>query len=150
MIRSGGTASVYGDGAPTVGKRVFDLGVPILGICYGAQSSRRICSSGKSSARTHAQYGAAKVKVTKARGMLHRFAEGESLDVWMSHGDRIAAMPAGFETLGLSDNTPFCAVGDDARRIYGVQFHPEVVYAPRGAEISLAFLFDVAEDRAVR
>ncbi len=144
IILSGGPASVYGKDAPTVDKRIFDLGVPILGICYGVQLMAHLLG-GKVEGADAREYGAAKVTVTDPRGVLHRFAKDEVLDVWMSHGDRIVSMPAGFETLGLSDNTPFCAVADEKRRIYGVQFHPEVVHTPRGSQILAAFLFDVAK-----
>jgi GMP synthase (glutamine-hydrolysing) len=144
VILSGGPASVYGEGAPQVDKRVFELGVPVLGICYGVQLMAHLLG-GKVEGASEREYGAAKVKITKPIGMLHRFTEGETIDVWMSHGDRIAAMPEGFITLGLSDNTPFCAVADEKRRIYGVQFHPEVAHTPQGAQILAAFLFDVAK-----
>jgi GMP synthase (glutamine-hydrolysing) len=144
VILSGGPASVYGEGAPTIDPRVFDLGVPVLGICYGVQLMAHLLG-GKVERADQREYGAAKVKIEKPRGVLHRFAQGESIDVWMSHGDRIAAMPAGFETLGTNESTPFCAVADEKRRIHGVQFHPEVVHTPRGADILAAFLFDVAK-----
>ncbi len=144
VILSGGPASVYGEGAPQVDTRVFELGVPVLGICYGVQLMAHLLG-GKVEGASEREYGAAKVKITKPTGILHRFTEGETIDVWMSHGDRIAAMPEGFVTLGLSDNTPFCAVADDKRRIYGVQFHPEVAHTPQGAQIIAAFLFDVAK-----
>jgi len=144
VILSGGPASVYGEGAPQVDKRVFELGVPVLGICYGVQLMAHLLG-GKVEGASEREYGAAKVKITKPTGILHRFAEGETIDVWMSHGDRIAAMPEGFVTLGLSDNTPFCAVADEKRRIYGLQFHPEVAHTPQGAQILAAFLFDVAK-----
>ncbi len=144
IILSGGPSSVYDKDAPTMDRRTFDLGVPILGICYGVQLMAHLLG-GKVERADAREYGAAKVTITKPRGVLHRFAEGESLDVWMSHGDRVAAMPEGFDTLGVSASTPFCAVADEARRIYGVQFHPEVVHTPRGVEILAAFLFDVAK-----
>jgi len=89
-------------------------------------------------------YGHARVVVERPEGIFHRFTKREALDVWMSHGDRITALPPGFQTIGVSGNTPFCAVGDVAKRIYGVQFHPEVVHTPRGSDILASFLFDVA------
>ena len=144
VILSGGPASVYGVGAPQVDKRVFELGVPVLGICYGVQLMAHLLG-GKVEGASEREYGAAKVKITKPIGVLHRFAEGETIDVWMSHGDRIASMPEGFITTGLSDNTPFCCVADEKRRIYGLQFHPEVAHTPQGAQILAAFLFDVAK-----
>ena len=144
IILSGGPSSVYDKDAPTVDPRIFGLRIPILGICYGVQLMAHLLG-GKVERADAREYGAAKVIITKPRGVLHRFAQDESIDVWMSHGDRIAAMPDGFDTLGVSASTPFCAVADEARRIYGVQFHPEVVHTPRGVDILAAFLFDVAK-----
>jgi GMP synthase (glutamine-hydrolysing) len=143
VVLSGGPASVYGDGAPTVDKGVFDLGVPVLGICYGLQLIAHLLG-GKVEQAKEREYGAARVLVEKPEGILHRFAKRESIDVWMSHGDRIVSLPPGFSTIGISGNTPFCAVGNAERKIYGVQFHPEVVHTPRGSDVLAAFLFDVA------
>jgi GMP synthase (glutamine-hydrolysing) len=143
VILSGGPASVYADGAPTIDPRVFDLDVPVLGICYGLQLTAHLLG-GRVEAAAAREYGHARVVVEKNEGILRRFAKRETLDVWMSHGDRIAALPPGFQTIGVSGNTPFCAVGNAAKRIYGVQFHPEVVHTPRGSDVLAAFLFDVA------
>jgi len=143
VILSGGPASVYGEGAPTIDRRIFDLGVPILGICYGLQLMAHVLG-GKVERAAAREYGAARLKVGKNSGVLASFAAGESFDVWMSHGDRIESLPSGFEPIGVSDNTPFAAVGNAARRLYGLQFHPEVVHTPRGGEILSAFLFGVA------
>jgi GMP synthase (glutamine-hydrolysing) len=143
VILSGGPASVYAPGAPSVDPRIFELGVPVLGICYGLQLIAHLLG-GKVEPATAREYGHARVVVEKNEGILHRFAKREALDVWMSHGDRIAALPSGFQTIGVSGNTPFCAVGNAQKRIYGVQFHPEVVHTPRGSEILAAFLFDVS------
>jgi GMP synthase (glutamine-hydrolysing) len=143
IVLSGGPASVYGDGAPTIDPRVFELGMPVFGICYGLQLMAHLLG-GRVEPASAREYGHARVVVEKNEGILHRFAKREALDVWMSHGDRIAALPPGFQTIGVSGNTPFCAVGNAQRRIYGVQFHPEVVHTPRGADILASFLFDVA------
>jgi len=143
IILSGGPASVYAEGAPSVDPRVFELGVPILGICYGLQLIAHVLG-GRVEPATAREYGQARVVVEKNEGILHRFAKREALDVWMSHGDRIGALPPGFQTIGISGNTPFCAVGNAEKRIYGVQFHPEVVHTPRGSDILAAFLFDVS------
>jgi len=143
IVLSGGPASVYGEGAPSVDKRVFELGVPVLGICYGVQLMAHLLG-GRVERADAREYGAAKVRVERGEGVFHRFKPGEALDVWMSHGDRIAALPTGFVTLGVSDNTPFCAVASPERKMYGLQFHPEVVHTPRGADLLAAFLFDVA------
>jgi len=143
IILSGGPSSVYGEGAPTLEKGVFDLGVPTLGICYGIQLMAHLLG-GKVEKASAREYGAAKVKIDKAEGVLHRFKPGETIDVWMSHGDRLEAPPAGFTTMATSDNSPFCVLGSNERKMYGLQFHPEVVHTPRGADILAAFLFDVA------
>jgi GMP synthase (glutamine-hydrolysing) len=143
VILSGGPASVYAEGAPIVDPRVFELDVPVLGICYGLQLIAHLLG-GKVEPAPAREYGQARVVVEKNEGIFRRFAARETLDVWMSHGDRIAALPPGFQTIGVSGNTPFCVVGDAARRIYGVQFHPEVVHTPRGSDLLAAFLFDVA------
>ncbi len=143
IILSGGPASVYGDGAPTLDPRIFDLGVPVLGICYGVQLMAHLLG-GKVERFEAREYGPARLTVQKNIGILSRFGAGDTLDVWMSHGDSIVSLPSGFETLGVSDNTPFAAVGNRERRIYGIQFHPEVVHTPRGKDVLAAFLFDVA------
>jgi GMP synthase (glutamine-hydrolysing) len=143
IILSGGPASVYGEGAPGVDKRIFGLGVPVLGICYGLQLIAHDLG-GKVEPAKDREYGHARVVVEKPEGIFHRFAKREALDVWMSHGDRIASLPPGFQTIGVSGNTPFCAVGNAEKRIYGVQFHPEVVHTPRGGDVLAAFLFDVS------
>jgi GMP synthase (glutamine-hydrolysing) len=90
------------------------------------------------------EYGAAKLEVKASRGIFASMSEGSELDVWMSHGDRIEQIPEGFEVLATSPGSPFCAIGHLARKIYGVQFHPEVAHTPRGRELLDAFLFEVA------
>jgi GMP synthase (glutamine-hydrolysing) len=143
VILSGGPSSVYDEGAPTVDRRIFELGVPVLGICYGIQLLAHLLG-GKVERAAAREYGPARVEVETAAGVFGRFEKGESLDVWMSHGDRIEQMPPGFSTIGVSTNTPFCAVGHAEKKIYGVQFHPEVAHTPRGKDLLAAFLFDVA------
>jgi GMP synthase (glutamine-hydrolysing) len=143
IILSGGPASVYEEGAPTVDTRVLSLGVPVLGICYGLQLIAHLLG-GRVERANSREFGQARVVVERAEGIFHRFSKGESLDVWMSHSDRIAALPPGFQNVGVTPSTPFCAVGNESQRIYGVQFHPEVVHTPRGADLLASFLFDVA------
>jgi GMP synthase (glutamine-hydrolysing) len=143
IVLSGGPSSVYGEGAPTVDRGIFELGVPVLGICYGLQLIAHLLG-GKVEKADAREYGAARLTVDSPVGIFRRFSKGEAMDVWMSHGDSIAAMPPGFATIGTSGNTPFCAVAHEARRLYGVQFHPEVVHSPRGNDVLAAFLFDVA------
>src|SRR5262249_19666586 len=98
IVLSGGPSSVYAEGAPLVARGVFDLGVPVLGICYGLQLMAHLLG-GKVDRAAAREYGAAKVQVTKNEGVLHRFAKDEAIDVWMSHGDKLVAPPPGFQTL---------------------------------------------------
>ena len=144
IVMSGGPSSVYDTGAPTVDPALFELGVPILGICYGMQLFCHVLG-GKVERATHREYGAAKIDIQKNEGILAAFERGERADVWMSHGDRVEAIPPGFEILAQTESTPFAAVANPQRRIYGVQFHPEVVHTPRGVQIIDAFLFQVAK-----
>jgi GMP synthase (glutamine-hydrolysing) len=143
IVLSGGPASVYAAGAPRVDAGVFELGVPILGICYGVQL-QAFLGGGRVAAADAREYGAAEVTVEEPVGVFSPFKQGETLQVWMSHGDRIEAMPPGFRVIGSSGNTPFCAVANTEKKIYGIQFHPEVAHTPRGGEIVKAFLFEVA------
>ncbi len=147
IVLSGGPASVFGDGAPSVDPRIFDLDVPVLGICYGMQLMAHLMG-GKVEKADEREYGPAKVKIGSSEGILQRFKAGESLDVWMSHGDRVVSLPKGFKVLAQSVNSPFAVVGDVRRRMYAVQFHPEVVHTPRGEELLAAFLLDVAQCEA--
>jgi len=132
IILSGGPKSVYEPGAPVVAEELFELGVPVLGICYGMQLMSRhfggeVVPAGKR------EFGHADLCALGTPGPLFEgfFVEGKS-PVWMSHGDHVARVPAGFEVVAESANAPVCAVQDVARRLYGVQFHPEVNHTPRG------------------
>jgi GMP synthase (glutamine-hydrolysing) len=139
IILSGSPSSVEAPGAPLVDKALFDLGVPVLGVCYGLQLMAKLLG-GTIDRTAHREYGPAQLEVLEPIGPFRDFHAGERLDVWMSHGDRVAAPPAGFRTIATSANSPFCAVADPKRRLYGIQFHPEVVHTPRGKEIYEAFL----------
>jgi GMP synthase (glutamine-hydrolysing) len=143
LVLSGGPASVYGEGAPRVDPGLFSIGVPILGICYGLQLMAYLLG-GEVRRAAEAEYGPATVTVDAPRGVLGRFEAGESLEVWMSHGDQIAELPRGFAPLATTASTPFAAIADEARKIYGIQFHPEVAHTRRGRDVLEAFLFDVA------
>jgi GMP synthase (glutamine-hydrolysing) len=142
IILSGGPASVYEDGAPTVSPELFELGIPVLGICYGAQLVAKLLG-GKVEPADKREFGRAHVKVTDASGLFKGMPAGEDLTVWMSHGDRVAALPAGFHNIGETDNAPAAAFASPQRRIHCVQFHPEVAHTPRGNEILGNFLFAV-------
>jgi GMP synthase (glutamine-hydrolysing) len=143
IILSGGPNSVYGEAAPRIDKAIFERGIPILGICYGAQLTAFLLG-GTVEAADAREYGAAEVKVERASGIFGRLDEGERLDVWMSHGDRITALPPGFVSIGHNPSTPACAIANEEAQIYGLQFHPEVTHTKRGGDIIEAFLFDVA------
>jgi GMP synthase (glutamine-hydrolysing) len=143
IVLSGGPSSVYEKDAPTADPGLFELGVPMLGICYGVQLMAYKLGGTVEHAE-HREYGPAEVRVEDASGIFSGFSKGESIHVWMSHGDRIAALPPGFQSIGTSGNTPLCAIAEPRRKIYGIQFHPEVAHTPRGGEIIRAFLFNVA------
>ena len=123
IVLSGSPSSVYADGAPTLDRRVLELGVPVLGICYGMQLIAHLLGGHVAHASAR-EYGRAKVVVARPEGIFHGLPTSEPLNVWMSHGDRIETLPPGFETIGFSDNSPFCAIAHPGRRMYGVQFHP--------------------------
>ena len=142
IILSGGPSSAYDAGAPRVPVELYDLGIPILGICYGVQLTSLLLG-GKVIAASHREYGRATLKVTAPGELFHGFAAGEEIPVWMSHGDRIEALPPGFSVIGESANCPAAAVAAPDRRFWGVQFHPEVVHTPRGNEILANFVFRI-------
>ncbi|MBX6370176.1 MAG: glutamine-hydrolyzing GMP synthase [Rhodospirillales bacterium] len=144
IILSGGPASVHEAASPLPPKKVFELGVPILGICYGEQA---ICQmlGGSVAPSEHREFGRAFLEVTDDCLLFEGVWEkGAREQVWMSHGDRVEAIPPGFKVVGRSEGAPFAAIADDARRIYGVQFHPEVVHTPHGAKLLANFTHRVA------
>ena len=136
VIFSGGPSSVFAEGAPMPPKSVFDLGVPILGICYGQQVMMH-CVGGKVE-RGHgtAEFGRAFVTPTTDRlDLLDGWFTTDREQVWMSHGDHVSAIAPGFEVYGTSPNAPFAITGDASRHFYAVQFHPEVHHTPNGAKL---------------
>jgi GMP synthase (glutamine-hydrolysing) len=146
IVLSGGPSSVYDENAPTVVPEIFDLGVPILGICYGVQLACKL-QGGDVKGSDKREYGRAHVKVTTLGAkseLFHGFAAGEDLAVWMSHGDRVEKMPPSWVLLGETPNAPAASVFDEKRRFWGVQFHPEVAHTPRGGELLANFLFRIA------
>jgi GMP synthase (glutamine-hydrolysing) len=150
VILSGGPESVYDDqkglrAAP----EVYALGVPVLGICYGMQTMAAQLG-GQVEGASHREFGAAQIRPTLESRLLdgledNRDAQGRRvLDVWMSHGDRVTAIPPGFSTIAVSDNAPFAAMADESRRMYGVQFHPEVTHTLQGGEMLRRFVREIA------
>ena len=143
IILSGGPGSVYEADSPKGAPGLFNLGIPILGICYGQQLMAQELG-GRVEPGSEREYGRADLAVLQPVGILARFAADPTFPVWMSHGDRLTALPPGFVTLGRSDNAPFAAIAHPERKLYGIQFHPEVSHTPRGREVLEGFLFDVA------
>jgi GMP synthase (glutamine-hydrolysing) len=142
LVLSGGPSSVYDPGAPLVDERVFGLGIPVLGICYGMQLITQVFG-GRVARGQRREYGLAQLVVDEPRGLLLGFETGAAMPVWMSHGDRIEEMPAGFQALAHSENSPVAAIGSLEKAIFGLQFHPEVVHTPRGVDMIENFLFHV-------
>jgi GMP synthase (glutamine-hydrolysing) len=144
IILSGGPASVNEAAAPLAPQTVFEMGVPVLGICYGQQA---MCAQlgGKVAASDHREFGRAFIEVTEDCALLaDLWPRGSKEQVWMSHGDRVEALPPGFRVVAVSDGAPFAIVADDKRRFYGTMFHPEVVHTPHGAALLRNFTHRVA------
>jgi GMP synthase (glutamine-hydrolysing) len=143
IVLSGGPNSVYDEGAPTVPAGIFELGIPILGICYGAQLTALVLG-GKVRPADRREYGRATVRVLQGgEGVFRTVKAGEELNVWASHGDHVDAIPSGFVHTAESENCKFSGFVHAQRKIHCVQFHPEVVHTPRGAELLGNFLFGV-------
>ena len=144
IILSGGPASTKLATSPRAPEAVFDVGAPILGICYGEQT---ICAQlgGDVENSDHKEFGRAEVEVIKESPLFDGvWTAGNAYQVWMSHGDRVNAIPEGFDVIAKSEGAPFAAIADEARRIYGVQFHPEVMHTPDGAKLLKNFTHKIA------
>src|SRR6266850_4663126 len=144
VILSGGPASVGDKGSPRAPQRVFELGVPVLGICYGQQAMVTQLG-GRVQPHTKREFGRAEIEVTGQSPLFEGvWPLGARDEVWMSHGDRVTELPQGFHVLAQSDNAPFAVIADEQRRFYGTMFHPEVVHTPRGAALLRNFTQAVA------
>ncbi len=132
IIFSGGPASVYQENAPKCDPEIFKLGIPILGICYGLQMTSQLLG-GKVVRGTAREFGRAELEVINDSELFAGL--DRKLTVWMSHGDKVLAVPEGFSTIAKTGNTEFAAVSDIKRKIFGIQFHPEVVHTPKGKKI---------------
>jgi GMP synthase (glutamine-hydrolysing) len=139
FILSGGPNSVYEAGAPQM-PRWLVKDYPILGVCYGMQALTHALG-GVVAASNDREFGPAQIHHTVANPLMNNLPD--DMQVWMSHGDRIEKPPAGFVGLAASDNSPYAAMGDPSRKLYGVQFHPEVAHTPQGKDLLRNFLFDV-------
>ena len=147
IILSGGPESVIDEAPPSAPQAVFELGVPVLGICYGMQTMAQQLGGQVAGGHTR-EFGYAEVQVGAAcrllAGIFDRQHDGRGLlDVWMSHGDRVAALPAGFTAVASTRDAPYAAMADEQRRFYGVQFHPEVTHTRQGAAILERFVREI-------
>ena len=144
VILSGGPASVHEMGSPSAPQRIFELGVPVLGICYGEMT---LCAQlgGAVESGHDREFGRAEIRIERQSPLLEGLGEvGDHETVWMSHGDKITAIPLGFEVVATSDGSPNAVIADEGRRFYGIQFHPEVAHTPRGALILRNFTHRIA------
>ena len=148
IILSGGPNSVYEDEPPKAPKAVFELGVPVLGICYGMQTMAAQLGGAVESGKVR-EFGYAEIR---ARGHSKLFdgiqdktnGQGHGLlDVWMSHGDKVTALPPGFAVIASNEATPITAMADEARRFYALQFHPEVTHTHQGKVLLNRFVHDI-------
>ena len=140
IILSGGPASVLEKDAPLCDPAIYDLGIPILGICYGMQMTAKLLGGAVKPGEAR-EYGSAQINVVDQESLFKDLPS--ALEVWMSHGDQVEGMPEGFEVLAKTRTCPNAAMGNPERKIYGLQFHPEVVHTPKGTEILKRFVFDI-------
>ena len=149
VILSGGPESVTGEDTPRAPGIVFEMDIPVLGICYGMQTMAEQLSGSVSTSDLR-ELGYVRVNVGEASGLLHdiqdHVAEGgqTSLDVWMSHGDKVTTLPEGFNRMAWTDSCPFAGMADESRHFYGVQFHPEVTHTKQGGRILERFICEIS------
>src|SRR4030067_3227982 len=145
IILSGGPASVYDKKAPLCDPAIVRSGIPVLGICYGMQLIAQLLG-GEVTRSDKREYGKAKLTLNQGGGLFRGLGrKGSQLVVWMSHGDTVKVLPPGFHAIAHSRNTPYAAIEESQKRIYGLQFHPEVVHTQRGLDLIKNFLFHVCE-----
>ncbi len=144
IILSGGPASVHETGTPRVNQAILDANVPVLGICYGEQAL--VAALGGVVEGGHdREFGRAEIEIVDETPLFDGvWRKGSRAQVWMSHGDRVTKLPKGFRSVGISNGAPFAAIANDERKIYGVQFHPEVVHTPDGAKLLSNFVHRIA------
>src|ERR1700744_4377074 len=143
VILSGGPASVHEAESPSAPQKVFEAGVPVLGICYG-EMTMSAQLGGAVEGGHNQEFGRADIHVKAKSPLLEGLAERGSEPVWMSHGDKITAIPPGFVSVATSESSPYAVIADEKRRFYGVQFHPEVAHTPRGATLLSNFVRTIA------
>ncbi len=142
IILSGGPSSISDTDAPMADEGIFDLKVPILGICYGMQFITHMLG-GEVAKATHREYGNATIAIKENESLFYGLGKDSRQTVWMSHGDRIDRMPDGFDVIAESENSPIAAMVDSSRNYFGVQFHPEVAHTPEGNRILDNFIFRI-------
>ncbi len=148
IILSGGPETVLGDSAPRAPQLVFEIGCPVLGICYGMQAMAAQLG-GEVEVAVHREYGYAEVQIQGPNALLNNIDDRISkngfplIDVWMSHGDRVISLPAGFRCIASTSNSPLAAMGDEQRHFYGLQFHPEVTHTRQGGRILSRFVLEI-------
>ena len=142
IILSGGPSSVNEDQSPSIDEAIFDLNIPILGICYGQQI---ICKmlGGKVEESKVREFGKALIEITQESALFNDFTDKNS-QVWMSHGDKVTKIPEGFQIIAQTDNAPFAAISNEKKKIYGVQFHPEVIHSFEGKKLLKNFAVNIA------
>jgi len=144
LILSGGPASVTFEDTPRAPRHLFELGKPVLGICYG-QQTMVAQMGGRVETSSHREFGRAEIHIARSSPLFEGVWEaGSSQPVWMSHGDRVTALPPGFDVIAASAHAPFAAIANETLRLYGVQFHPEVVHTPDGAKLLSNFVHKIA------
>ena len=154
IVLSGGPASVYEDeDSPSAPEEVFDLGIPILGICYGMQTMASQLG-GTVLAASKREFGFAEVRARGHSALLNEISDRTNsenhglLDVWMSHGDKVTELPEGFKVIASNESTPLAGMADETRKFYGLQFHPEVTHTAQGAKILERFVLEICECKA--
>ena len=145
IILSGGPASVTNQSTPRAPDEIFSMGIPILGICYGQQTMVEQLGGNVTNSEEK-EFGRAELSISDNCDLFNGiFALGEKKQVWMSHGDRVTKLPEAFKVVGSSKNAPYAAIADDNRKFYGLQFHPEVVHTPEGAQIIKNFTHKITD-----
>jgi len=138
IILSGSPHSVLAQNHPTIDQNIFEVGLPVLGICYGQQLMAKIFG-GKVENKGEREFGKSQLNVVKNNKFIT-----EDSTVWMSHGDCITSLPQGFEVIARTQNAPFAAIANEAKKFYGIQFHPEVTHTQKGREILKHFVLEIS------
>ena len=146
IILSGGPSSVYQEDAPQSPAEIFDLDIPVLGICYGMQLMA-LQLGGRVAGSSEREYGYASLMIDDNSDLLKGLSSGEQ--AWMSHTDRIEQLPEGFQRIAHTNNSPTAAMKNERKALYGVQFHPEVVHTPKGIQILSNFIFTICGSEPV-